>query len=344
MSSAGNNDIRKNTSVTIGLSRGAYGARFYDSFFTNEFAKLETARCERYGSLYSIILIQIGGFDNGDREPTKKELDDFMKVMVSEISDVVRNCDVAGLIEERKILIVLPQTDYLGSLITIKKLTRALEPVTVKGKPYASLIFTQATYPQDAKGYGELLNVAMKRIEASKDSLWERDKLRTRLFWEVVAHFTGGTLSGSDHNTFELGSSEKFGHDFLEKINRVIVEDIGRNSGSRGILYIAPPKITTDMPILNTIATAGKTATKIFVVGTKKDPELEMRNATGITITDPRMSGFYFTFFINAKAAYAIICKEVWGDIYTCFHTSNPYIVEGLITKFQRDSMLQEQL
>ena len=57
--------------------------RFYDSFFVNEYGKLEHARSERYGVPFSILILHVDSFDNGKTAPAKQQLSEFRGQVVS---------------------------------------------------------------------------------------------------------------------------------------------------------------------------------------------------------------------------------------------------------------------
>ena len=331
-------------------SRKIVESHFHDSIFITEYGRLETARSERYGISYSIIIVHVESFNRGKTVPGKKELLDFLKKLVSTVTKVVRNCDVTGMLEDRRIIIILPHTDYFGSLITIKKLSKALEFLTISGEPYASIIFSQATYPKDASGFGELVGTATRRVTERLESLWETHDLKSKLFWEIVAALTGGSYSVAEYSTFDVGADLDLENSFIHTVNETIIREISRTPEKRGILYIGTKKITSDLPFKNHLDSIGKTSTKIFLVGegvagvAGVGSALDIKNATTIALSDHRLETTYFTFYMSEDCAYALISKESWADTHNCFHTGDPYIVEGLITKLQRDYSLQEQL
>ncbi|MBI5598673.1 MAG: diguanylate cyclase [Deltaproteobacteria bacterium] len=325
-------------------SRKLLENHFYDSAFINEYGRIETARSERYGLSYSVIIIHIESFGGAKTAPGKKELLKFLKAVVSALMKVVRTCDVAGMLEDKRIIVILPHTDYFGSLITIKKIQKALESVSTAGEPRAEIIFAQATYPKDANGFGELVGTAGRRVAGRLKSLWVQLGLEGKLFWETVASLTSGTYGAEAYSTFDTGPDLDLKNSFIQSVNSAILMEIARTPEKRGILYLGVKKVSNDLPFMKDIETAGRTAMKIFVVGTDGSSVPDTKNSTTVALGDHRLEGVYFTFFMNEDAAYAVICRENWGDTHNCFHTSDEFIVEGLITKFQRDYSLQEQL
>lgn len=318
-------------------------SHFYDSSFVTDFGRLETARSEKYGLSYSIIVIHVESFSRGSTVPGKKELLDFLKRLVSAILKATRNCDVAGMLEDKRVIVVLPHTDYFGSLMVVRKLTRALESLSCEGEPSASIVFSQATYPKDANGFGELVGTAAARVGERLNSPWEKLGLKNKLFWEIVASLTGVNYNVAEYSTFDTGPSLDLGNPFIHTINSALLREIARAPEKRGILYMGIKKLSEDAPFKKELASMGKTSTKIFLIG-EGEPNLELRGITAIPSSDHRLEGVYFTFFMNEDTSYALICKESWGGAHTCFHTSDPYVVEGLINKLQRDYSLQEQL
>ncbi len=323
-------------------SKKLFESRFYDAFFVNEYGRLEAVRSERYGMPFSIIIMHVDSFNSAAGPLTKKDLLDFLKKLVNTVLKVVRNCDVTGMLEDKRIIVILPHTDYFGSLITIKKLKKGLEFLTTKGEPYASIIFAQATYPRDGKTYTEMVKVATSRIGDIKNSLWERLSLRDKLFWEIVATLTSGSHSEHEYVNFEMGEGMPLGEGFINRINQMILHEIRKNPKRRGILYMGIKSIAKDTPLRDTLNMLGKTATKIFLVGEKKEPGFDIKNVTTIALNDSRLSEAYITLFMSEDSAYGLLCREGWQGVYSCFHTSDPYLVEGLITRFQRDYELQE--
>ncbi|MBI5560293.1 MAG: hypothetical protein HY883_03370 [Deltaproteobacteria bacterium] len=324
-------------------------SHFHDPSFVTRYGRLETNRSERYGISYSIIVIHVESFNHGKTVPGKKELLDFLRKLVSTVLKVIRNCDVAGMLEDKRVIALLPHTDYFGSLIVIKKLSKALEFLTIGGEPYASIIFSQATYPKDANGFGELVGTAARRVTERLSSPWEKFDLKGKLFWEIVAALTGASYNLPEYSTFDTGPELELENSFIHAVNETIAREIARAPEKRGILYIGTKRLSGAVPFKKELSSLGKTSTKIFLVGAaggggEGQEGLDIRNVTTIHLTDHRIEGVYFTFFMNEDSSYALVARESWGDTHNCFHTSDPYVVEGIITKLQRDYSLQEQL
>lgn len=325
------------------LTKKVFPSRFYDTFFVSEYGRLESLRASRYNTNFSIVLMHVEGFGEKINMREGSEALEFFKKLVATVLDSVRNCDIVGLLEDRQIIAILPETDYFGSLITIRKISRAAA-LLKKSRPSISIIFSQATFPRDGRGYGELLGTAVKRVSEKKESLWEKLDLKGKLFWEIISDLSGKPFNGIDNASFETGGSQELSEFFIDQINELTIKEVSRTPQKRGILYFSSRKITPGLPLIKNLGLAGVLATKVFLVGEGDNALWDIKNATPILLDDPRLRETFFTFFLNEDSGYGLISKENWGATYSCFHTADPYLVEGLITKFQSEYSLQEQL
>lgn len=332
-------------SVTLDESKKIFPGRFYNAFFVTEYGKLETLRAERYNQNFSIILTHIEGFRTLSKKLEKKELLGFLKGLIKAIMDTLRNCDVIGMVEDKKIIAILPETDYFGSCIAIRKIKKGIESVTTKGEPYASVIFSNVSYPRDGKGYGELIVAADKRVEEQKEGLWLKSGFDNKSFWEIISILLAGeAYEENDAAPFDIGKGFDLPVFFLDRLQEMILQEILRDPKKKGVLYLGARKITPTLPVLKAVDTLGATGTKIFIVGEGEEKKWNLSNATPVYLSDSRLLQTFFIFFLGEDFSYAVVCKERWGEQYSCFHTANPYLVEGLISKFQREYSLQEQL
>lgn len=311
--------------------------RLHDTAFIREYGTLESLRAARYNTCYSILLVDIEGADNGTEDGKAVYAD-----IASAVTASVRSCDVAGSNGPGQILVILPETDFFGTLLTIRKLARALDPFL--STRALSVIFSHATFPRDGKGFGELLSRASALVKEKRSSMWETMHMKDRIFWEIIAHLASTPRREFNSSSFDAGAGMELSEFIVDQLNELIVNEVARAPQQRGILYIASKKISSALPIIKTLGLAGNIATKVFLVGEAGADLQEIKNATPVPISDPRLKELFFTFYLSEDAGYAVIYKEAWGDTLSCFHTADKVLVEGLITKFQSEYALGEQL
>jgi hypothetical protein len=318
------------------------GPKLYGASFIKEYGRLESRRSARFGTVFSVIVMSIEG--DGD----------IPKEVAARVLESVRSSDVAGVLAKGRMAILLPETDYFGSISAIRKLVRSLAPLTgggghsVPGGPSRPggkpPLFSQATFGKDAKGFDGLIGAALDKMQEQERSLRAALDIDNKLFWEIIGDIFSGSCDGIRNATFDAGTGHELPAFFIDRVNEMIIKEIQRNPQRKGILYFSTRKISGELPIIRAIGEAGVTATRIFLAG-KYDSDLPgFKNATPVYLDDPRLKETFFTFFLSEDSAYALVLRENWGETYSCFHTSDPYLVEGLIYKFQTEYSLQEQL
>lgn len=323
------------------LAKKICQGRFYDAEFITEYGKIESLRASRYNAVFSVILIQIDGLDARDGGYLE-----FMRPLAAAVLESVRSCDVVGLTEPTQLVVILPETDYFGSLSAIRKISRAAAAIQRGSNTAASAYIAHATFPRDGRGYGELMSAAARRSAARKDSLWEALDLDGSLFWEAVGALTAEERRGSDNASFDAGAGHTLSEFFIDQVNELVIREAARTPGSRGIAYMALKALSQDIPAARLLGSTGPFSTKVYLVGEQgpQGARVEVKNATPIILDDPRLRELFFTLYLSEETAYALICKESWGATFSCFHSSDPCVVEGLITKLQKEYSLQEQL
>lgn len=327
-----------NDTTQTDIYRSGLPAGLHDESFVSEYGRIEAIRAARYNTSFSLVLADISGI--GQEVPASAYA---FKQVASAVLNTVRGCDVVGMTGDGMVAMILPETDYFGSLVTIRKLARAVEQAS-SGPDLPHVVFSQATFPKDGRGYGDLLSAARTKAVVKMDSLWERLDLRNRLFWEVVGELASGSFKDPCNASFDAGTGQALSEFFMDQINELILKDVARNQQKRGIMYLASRKVSSAMPAARFLNAAAAFTTKVFLVGEADESAWDIKNATPIVIDDPRFREIYFTFFLGEDSGYALICKENWGGIYSCFHTSDTTLVEGLIAKLQTEYSLQEQL
>lgn len=323
------------------VTKKAVGLKFYDASFVNEYGKIESLRAQRYNSNFSLVLMNL---ESSDKRTTDNDTVDLIKKMSGAVLDSMRTCDVVGLIEDRQVAAILPETDYFGSLIAIRKLSKTINACIAKENMPYTAVLSQATFPKDGKGYGALLSTASKRMQDKKDSIWEKREFKDKLFWEIIADITTSSIVGFDNSTYEAGGGNQLDEHFIDQVNDLILKEVMQSPFKRGILYVVSKKINGSNPVVNSLSHVGSLSTKVFLVGQVEDNLRDIKNASPLFLDDPRLRESFFTFYLTEESGYAMICKENWGSTFSCFHTADKYLVDGLIHKFQIEYVLQEQL
>ena len=316
-------------------------ARFYNRGFVEEYCRLELARSQRYGAVFSVVVMQLDSIKGGT-ELSKRGLLALLRKFVEMVLQRLRDCDVAGFIKDRKILLVLPNTDYLGSLVVTAKIRASLRE-DFCGVAAPSVIFGQATFPQDARSYEGLLEAATQRLEQAEGSLVRRLGLEGRLFWEMVSTLTAGERVDKLSAWFEPSGENSISDSIASSIRSTIIDHIKSFSGLKGVLYIVGRDASADKGLRQELAAIDGTATRIFLIGRVAE-RFGSGNITCLAVADPRLEQADITLFLSELGSYGLICKEGWQHRLNIFHSADEYLVEALIRALQQEYGLRESL
>jgi len=328
----------------LDASKKAFPTRFYNDYFVNEFGRLEALISARYGRFFSVLLIYLDDFTELDKQLGRQRMVDLLKRVIKAVIEVVRNCDVVGMVQNRGLIVILPETDYIGSLITVRKLRKAIDALNLHDEASLSVAFSQASFPRDADNYGELVTIAEKRLNDYRGGVYGKIDLEAKLFWENVTTLLNEDFESSQVERFDIGENLELPDSFRGVVAGLVMEEVGRTPQKKGILYLSPGKFSQDMTAKRAVETLGETNTKVFILGGKGMEELASTHVIPINLTDSRFQDTFFLFLLRDDIAYAFIAREAWGGIASCVHMTEPFIITCLIEKLQRDYSLQEQL
>ncbi len=318
--------------------------KLYGASFIEEYGRVESSRSMRFNSVYSILFIDPTGIELDAQSGKKNDTAEgrMAKKFISIILSSLRDCDIVALSKNR-LIALLPQTDYFGAFVLIRKLKKSMERFCALNKG-VSVLYTHATSGVDGRTYNELTKSAEKKAIEQSLSLWSKLDLESKLFWEIIGGLFTENYSDVYNSNFDAGKGYELSKLFIDRLNQLVINEIKRTPRRSGILYLSTGRVIQDLPLVQALADMGMSRTKVFLAGELKEEEVNVGSCLPIYLDDPRLKETYFTLFLNEDYGYAFVTRENWGEVYSCFHTSDMYLVEGLINKFQREYSLQEQL
>ena len=299
--------------------------------FLGEYGRLESQRARFFDSCFSVLFIRIRALE-GPRERAG--------ALANAVRASLRPCDVAGIAGEGQIAVIMPEADFFSAYSASKKLSRALE--SFKDIGAANISITQAAFPADGADFDSVLSSAVRRAEERKNSIWEKLGLKDKLFWEITDELFSSAYDGAVDASMDIGPGSDLSEFFIDQVNDCILREIKRTPRKNAVLYMTLKKVHGDHPVVRALNSSTPLAARIVLAG-ERDPDAGyIKNAASVYIDDERLRDTVFTFFLSEESAYALICKENWGGAFSCFHTSDACLVDGLISKFQREYALQE--
>ncbi len=336
---------------------------YHINYFTDYVTK-EINKAGRYQRTFSILYLKIENYNELRGEFQDSALSDAIQGVINAALGVIRDADILAMARKDEYYILLPETDYFGSLMSIRKISKAL-----KGKTFVSAAkkstpleigMRSVSFPKDGVSLKNLLDNVGKRMEESRKSFYARHKLGEMAFWKIFDTLVGkgedyplSLIEGKaeikgERKGFEdeegFGRNVLFTPHMLFQIQEVIFSEIDMNSDTRGILYMGARNMEDSLALLRRHQKIAGSATKVFLLGEKADKGWELPAATPVFVAGDEIEKARFLIFLSVDYAYAMFLRVRDDGMYYGIHTSDPIFVENIIAKLQENYHLQVQL
>ncbi|OHB24921.1 MAG: hypothetical protein A2X84_04045 [Desulfuromonadaceae bacterium GWC2_58_13] len=332
----------------------------YKMTFFHDHVEKDLNKARRYGRNLSFIKLTIDNFEELASLFRNRELEEAMGRVVETINSALRDADIMAMSEPDEYYILLPETDYWGSLVAQKRIRKALKgKLTVcdlKKSHNVNLFLRSASFPTDGTTFEELRLAAGQRLARLKKSIYHRAGMSEAPFWNVVGRLLGAP---GDYKLSENGVKVAEGlarHEDalrcryfrmpvgrLDEIMRSFCREVVESSRVRGIIYRGCGDFERVRKNLRHIDGVEKSATSFFLLGGQRRVHWDYQRIVPIYIDSDRFEKIPFLLYLNEDYAYAMFARQR-GDELIGFHTSDFYFVENMITKLQEQYQLQAQI
>lgn len=354
-SSADDSSLRMNDNKTFKLSY------FY------EYISSELRRARRYNKTFSLIYFKINNHSELADRFKEETIDKAITVILEKLNSALRETDFIASESATKYFIVLPETDYFGSLMTMRKIESNLTdsliikegldilPISVK--------MSSSSFPKDGTTAKKILKALSARLEFAKNSLIEKLQIDIKhsSFWDILTQMIGSEKDYSSDSDSKKGSykinrmmdsnNDKgelkfslFHPHIITQLEDIILNEIAITTDYKGVLYIGNSSIEHTLEQLKSLPDIERSNSRISLITRQCEKEVLFPNITYIFSSDHLILDYYFIVYLSEKYAYGLFAKKnEEGQLYG-FHTSDSIFVETLIVKLQNHYMLQEQL
>lgn len=336
---------------------------YHINYFTDYVTK-EIIKARRYQRSFSILCLKIENYNELRREYKDSMLNDAVQGVINTTLGVIRDADILAMSKNDEYYALLPETDYFGSLMTIRKINNVLKNKAfvsdIKNKSHPMEIgLRSASFPKDGGDLQTLLEVVRKRTEETRKSSYTRDRLGGMDFWNIFGILVGkeddyplALIDGKAPMKVERGFEDEegmgkfilFTPQVLFQVHEIILREIEANSASRGILYLGGNNMEQLLTSIRSHAKIETSATKVFLIGEKVNNGWEQPNLTHVFVSGEEIEKVNFLIFLSVDYAYALLTRERADGMYYGIHTSEPIFVENMISKLQENYHLQVQL
>jgi hypothetical protein len=179
-------------------------------------------------------------------------------------------------------------------------------------------------------------------MDERRGSLHHHLCLEPLLFWDEVELLLGNSRSPKLPDApGEPSRRGKVADVLFEELQVEIGREFLRDPMSRGLLYVGGPSVRGDLPIIRSLDHAPTDfAPRVYVLGRHADLQEHHAMTPVFLEGDERLARHEFLLWMGDGSAYALLQRRGRGATWG-FHTSDPTLVEGLVSKLQTAYDLQ---
>lgn len=320
---------------------GAYTLSYFTDYATKEIYK-----ARRYGRAFSLLTFSLDNLAGIRQRIGHGAVRQAQQIVLRVISQIIRDSDVVARATEQEFHVLLPETDYFGGLMFLR---RALSSVVEEADARAlearvtlGLTGGVATFPRDGDDFDELLVCCRRRMEERRGSLHHHLRLEPLPFWDEVELLLGNSRSPRLPDAAgEPSRRGKVADVLFEELQGEIGREFLREPMARGLLYVGGPAVKHDLPIVRSLDRAPTDfAPRVYVLGRHADLQEHHAMTPVFLEGDERLARHEFLLWMGDGSAYALLQRRGRGATWG-FHTSDPTLVEGLVSKLQTAYDLQ---
>jgi len=317
---------------------GAYNLAYFVDYAGKEFYK-----ARRYSRSFSLVVLSLDNAEQVRKEAGREPYRRVLRDLVAAVARVSRDADILAKVSEREYYLLLPETDYFGALMFLRRAEAEVrrEESVRKLEERTPLLLSMgaSTFPKDGEDFDELLHWAKDRIVEQRGSLLRRlhlGDLDPAAFWDLVDLLLADSALPESSPSARLDADAEF----VAAAQREAAREIARDPRARGVLYVgvrgpvASAPVRAALPSGDPAARAGDGTVRVYLLG-PRGGEPDAPHHPLITEVyldgDKRLADHEFFLFMSEYSAYGLLA----GPSGKVFHTSDVPLVDALVSKLQ---------
>lgn len=320
---------------------GAYTLSYFTDYATKEIYK-----ARRYGRAFSLLTFSLDNLPQLRARLGHQVVRQAQQIVLRVISQLIRDADVVARATEQEFHVLLPETDSFGGVMFLRRALAAVHEEDgarrIEAKLPIGLTGGAATFPRDGEDFDELLACCRRRMDERRGSLHHHLNLNRLPFWDEAGLLLGNARSPRLPETGgEPSRRGKVADVLFDELQHEIVCELLREPMARGLVYVGAPVVHSGLGVVRALEAApADFAPRVYVLGRRGDLG-EHQVITPVFLEgDERLARHEFVLWLGDGAAYALLQRRGRGATWG-FHSSDPTLVEGLVSKLQAEYDLQ---
>ncbi len=317
----------------------------YSPVYFHQAGEKEVNIAHRYGRSMSAVVIQLDTYPAVKAALKEAQARQLLRDFAAKILEIARETDVVSMLEEGLFAVIVPETDYYGALMLMKRLRAALRSMvfsvdlTRELRPLAAM--GAASYPRDGEQLVTIIRRARERLDQDRASAVRRLGLAERSFWNAFAHLYGleeGPAPPPVGDFVTLTTAE------VDQVRNLFLEEVGRLGGTRGLLYIGLQTVDAGTFSYSGFSRLAGSRTSVFCLGTRGAGGWNHPEITPVYLADEQISANRFLFCVTEYSYYTCLCRPAGPERWRVFHSADPFLAQELVSKLQERYLLQQRI
>jgi diguanylate cyclase (GGDEF)-like protein len=317
----------------------------YSPVYFHQAGEKEVNIAHRYGRSVSAVVIQLDSYGAVKAALKESQARQMLREFAAKVLEVARETDVVAMLEEGIFAAIVPETDYYGSLMFMKRLRAALRglvfSVDLSRELRPRAVMGAASYPRDGEQLVTILRRARERLAQDRASVVRRLGLEERSFWGAFAHLLS---LGEAPDPPPAGAWLTLATAEIDQVRNLFLEEVGRLGGTRGLVYIGVQSVDSGTFSYSGFSRLAGSRTSVFCLGARGPGGWSHPEITPVYLADEQIAANRFLICVTEYSYYACLCRPDGPDAWRVFHSADPFLAQELVGKLQERYLLQQRV
>jgi hypothetical protein len=277
--------------------------------------------------------------------------------MVDAVRKALRDSDLIARMESNRFCVVLPETDYFGSILASRRLRKAVREsrsIHYLGTEHLlDTFFVSATYPRDGKDLSELWQAAGEKYLLQKGSPFHRMHLQGKSLWDAFDILVGKpeyyeSLRAGGNVTYfsrfkrDMGRNGHFclRRETFQRMVESVAQDAVSLNRKRGLVIAAGPRPEIFKQIFTARDSEDGDGRNIYIIGQAGTTRFDSKSLMYVNAEDENFRDREIVLFLKEDGAYGLFASDREDEVCG-FNTADEWLVDSMMEKVQVTYHLQ---
>jgi diguanylate cyclase (GGDEF)-like protein len=329
----------------------------YSMAFLTDYFEKERYKAGRFRRPLSIVFLIVDNFSRLKEQTRETLVSGALSNMVDAVRKALRDSDLIARVEANRFCVVLPETDYFGTVLASRRLRKAVRECRtfryMGTEHHLDPFFVSATFPRDGKNLMDLWKDAEEKYHGQKQSPFHRLHLPEKVLWNAFDILVG---KPEYYDLLREGRSVPYfsrfkrdrgrnGHfclsreNFLRMVESVAQDTVSRNM-KRGLVIAAGPRPEIFKQIFLSLGPDAGNGRNIYIIGRAGSTRFDSKNILYVNAEDEQLRDREIILFLKENGAYGLFATDRQDEVCG-FNTADEWLVDSMMEKVQETYRLQ---